>query len=125
MVEQSSPKGDEADLMKSQPLQGASGAAPQPLWADDSLLNPDVILCHKGPTRFAGVYHSSWFYDKSVALLRCACSVLDAFRHYKHLSFEERDIPISKFNLHISAQYDEDLIRILVVMPYKLTLEFY
>ena len=59
-----------------------------------------------------------------MALLLRPGFMLDAFGHHKHLTGRQRDRAISELDGQLPIQHDKDFIRIGVLMPHKVALDF-
>lgn len=85
-------------------------------------LHPDIVLCCKRAASLAGVYDTSRLDEQCVTFTRGTSDMFNAFWHDEHFSGADSDSSVPKTNLHFTAQYQKDFVRVFVIVPDELSL---
>src|SRR6266850_4189324 len=86
-------------------------------------LYPDIVRCGKRAAGPAGVDDASGFDKQRVAFTRRAGDVLDSFGDHEHLARADNNDTVPKTDFHFTFEHQEHLVRVLVIVPYELSLQ--
>jgi hypothetical protein len=87
--------------------------------------NPDVILGCTAAALMARVKDSTRFDQQQLDLVFGIRLVFDAFRDDEHFARRYADCAIAKIDPQNTLQHDEGLIRVLVIVPDEVALQFH
>src|SRR5690606_25825542 len=87
-------------------------------------LDPNIIFCGLATSLVPGIHDTTWLNKQNLCFMFRIRLVFDALWNHVHFTFGQLNMTVSEINSETAFQDYKGFIRVFVIMPHKLALNF-